>query len=232
MIISRRFRGPPSSANGGYACGVVAGLLPGGDAEATLRVPPPLERDFVEERGDTRAVIRDGDTVVAEAVATTLELEVPPPVTFEEAERATHGYPWFERHPYPGCFVCGPAREAPDALRILPGAVAGREIAAAPWVPSAIDADADGVVEPAILWAALDCPSWFGFNCFHPMPENGVLLGRLAARIVERPRVGERLIAAGWFLGRDGRKISSGSALFAEDGTVRGFARATWIALR
>ena len=231
MIIARRFRGPPDSANGGYACGVVAGLVPGADVEATLRVPPPLERDLREERGEGRGAIRDGDTVVAEAIATTLVLDVPPPVSFEDAERATSTFPWLDNHPFPGCFVCGPAREPGDGLRILPGAVAGREVAAAPWVPGAIDADADGLVTPEIVWAALDCPSWFGLCCFQEW-KGGVLLGRMAARIVARPRVGERLVAAGWFLGRDGRKIHTGSALYAEDGAVRGFARATWIALK
>ena len=39
--IDPRFNGPPGSGNGGYTCGLVAGLL-GGPAEVTLRLPPPL----------------------------------------------------------------------------------------------------------------------------------------------------------------------------------------------
>jgi hypothetical protein len=232
VLIARRFRGPPDSANGGYACGVVAGLLAGGDVEATLRSPPPLERELVADRGEGRAAIRDGDAVVAEAVATALALEVPPAVGFEDAERAARRYPWFEGHPFPGCFVCGPERSSGDGLRILPGAVDGREVAAAPWIPDASLAAADGLVAPEIVWAALDCPSWFGMCCFHPWREGRALLGRLAARVVQRPRVGEPCVAAGWFLGRDGRKMTLGSALYGDDGAVRAFARATWIALK
>ena len=43
VVIARRFCGPPTSANGGYACGLVAGLLDG-RARVTLRSPPPLDR--------------------------------------------------------------------------------------------------------------------------------------------------------------------------------------------
>ena len=41
VIIDPRFRGPPESANGGYVCGIVAGLI-GETAEVTLRRPPPI----------------------------------------------------------------------------------------------------------------------------------------------------------------------------------------------
>ena len=43
LVIDRRFRGPPNSANGGYVCGCLARHV-AGDAEVTLRAPPPLER--------------------------------------------------------------------------------------------------------------------------------------------------------------------------------------------
>lgn len=43
LVIDRRFRGPPNSGNGGYVCGCLARYV-AGDAEVTLRAPPPLER--------------------------------------------------------------------------------------------------------------------------------------------------------------------------------------------
>ena len=55
VVIERRFRGPPESANGGYACGLVAGLL-GGVAEVTLRLPPPLDRELDVVRADGELV--------------------------------------------------------------------------------------------------------------------------------------------------------------------------------
>lgn len=231
MIIERRFRGPPESANGGYACGVVASLLRGGDVEATLKLPPPIDRELAGDVIDGRAVLRDGDRIVAEAVPTTLAIDPPAPVSFDDATRAAERFPARTNHVFPMCFVCGPDRAPGDGLCIFPGAVDGRAVAAAPWVPDASVCDADGLVRPEILWAALDCPSWFGLSCFHPF-EGVALLGRLSARVIALPRVGERCVAGGWFVGRDGRKMTTASAIYGEDGAVRGLARATWIALR
>jgi len=232
MILARRFRGPPDSANGGYACGAVAGLLGGSDVESTLRVPPPLDRELATDIRDGRAIVRDGDVIVAEAVAAAVDLEVPAPVSFDEAERASMRFPWLTTHPFPMCFGCGPERTPEDGLRILPGAVDGRTIAAAPWIPHGSTGDRDGRVQLPIVWSALDCPSWYGMHCFHPWAEGGVLLGRLAARILARPRVGERHVAIGWFVGRDGRKMTMGSALHTADGELLAFAKALWIAFK
>ncbi len=229
MIIARRFRGPPESANGGYACGAVASILGGGAVEATLRKPPPIDRELVGEFVDGRAVLRDGEVIVAEAVPTTVELDAPAPVSFEDAERAARGFPSMTNHMFPMCFVCGPDRD--DGLRIFPGAVEGREVAAAPWIPDASLAGPDGQLPAEIVWAALDCPSWFGMHCFEPF-DGVALLGRLTARIVEPPRIGERCVAAGWFEGRSGRKMATASAIYGDDGGVRAVARATWIALK
>jgi hypothetical protein len=41
LVVAPRFCGPPGSANGGYACGLIAAYLDG-QAEITLRRPPPL----------------------------------------------------------------------------------------------------------------------------------------------------------------------------------------------
>src|SRR5690349_15896334 len=129
-MIERRYCGPPDSGNGGYSCGVVAALLDQ-PAEVTLRRPPPLDRPLAVERAGDGVRVLDGDQPVAEARPAALALEVPPPPSFAEATAATEHYRWRERHPFPTCFVCGPARAPGDGLCIFPGAVAGRELAAA-----------------------------------------------------------------------------------------------------
>jgi len=159
-----------------------------------------------------------------------MALEPPPAVAFEEAEQATLRFPWREGHLYPMCFVCGPERAPGDGLCISPGAVEGRGVAAAPFVPDRSVVDDRGEVRPEIVWAALDCPSWFGFHCFNPF-DGGVLLGRLAAHVEARPRLGDRCVAVGWSLGRDGRKIRCGSALYSERGALLALGQATWIAV-
>jgi hypothetical protein len=230
VLIEHRFRGPASSGNGGYSCGVL-GVLTGGPAEVTLRAPPPLDVPLAVVAAGARLELRHGEALIAEAIPGAKEVVVPDPVSFAEAEEATKGYPYATGHPYPECFVCGPARHAGDGLCIFPGGVRGRALAAAPWRPDASLAGPDGRVREEIVWAALDCPSWFGVAAVREF-SGLILLGRLAARVVERPRPGDRCVAMGWELATDGRKIRCGSAVVAEDGRLLGVAEATWIQLR
>ena len=46
-----RFNGPPDSAQGGYACGLVAERIDSPGAAVSLRAPPPLERPLEVRRG-------------------------------------------------------------------------------------------------------------------------------------------------------------------------------------
>ena len=231
LIIDARYNGPPGSGNGGYSCGTVAAALPEGDgiAEVTLRTPPPLDAPLrVEPRDEGIVVLSEDDTLVAEGHRVEVELDSPAAVAFDTAVAASHHYPGFEHHSYPGCFVCGPERAIGDGLRIFAGAVPDRRVVAAPWVPDASVADDDGLVRTEVLWAALDCPSWFAWAAFEPW-EGRPLLGRLAAEILERPRSGDRLVSVAWPTSRDGRKIYSGSALFTADGTLLARSRSTWL---
>ena len=119
LTIGARFNGPDGSANGGYTCGRIAALL-GGSAEVTLRSPPPLERALAVERDGDRLEVLDGETLVAEAVPGSVELDVPDPPSWAEAERAAARYPGFAEHAFPRCFVCGPDRDAGDGLGASP----------------------------------------------------------------------------------------------------------------
>jgi hypothetical protein len=226
--IAARFHGPPTSGNGGYSCGLIAAAIEGA-AEVTLESPPPLERTMRLVRPREGEVeLFDGDRRIGRARSAALSIEVPAPPAFAEAEEATSRYVGRSRHPYPTCFVCGPDRPSPSGLGLHPGAVAGRSIAAAPWVPSDDLGDAEGLVRAEIVWASLDCPSYFGHVSFEPVEER-ILLGRLTADVQRRPRVGERAIVIGWSLGRAGRKIRCASALFGEGGELYAKAEAVWI---
>ncbi len=225
VTIDRRFCGPPESGNGGYVCGLVAGLI-GGIAEATLRRPPPLDRPLEVVRLDGGGVtLRDGETVIAEAEPASVEIDIPEPVSFPDAEEAARSYIGFRHHPFPTCFVCGPQRAEGDGLRIFPGPVAGRDVVAAPWTPDASLADANSTVRPEFAWAALDCPSGFAVIT----AETVAVLGRLAVKPVAPVRPGDRCVVTGWHLGEEGRKLHAGSALFSHSGELRAVARATWV---
>jgi len=227
VMIDRRFRGPPDSGNGGYTCGLLAAAIDG-PAEVTLRVPPPLDRPLVIHRRDDGAELRHGEVVVAHARPAAVDLDVPAPVSVDEARAAAERYPWREEHPYPSCFVCGPQREAGDGLCVYPGPVEGRDLFAAPWTPDASLAAPDGTVRNEFVWAAIDCPGGIVADL---LGEHGrLLLGRLTADLRAPVLAREPHVVTAWPIERDGRKLHTATALFAagEDAPAA-VSRAVWI---
>jgi hypothetical protein len=232
VVIDRRFRGPPASANGGYTCGLVAAALGTRAAEVSLRVPPPLDRPLQITREDDKAVLRDGDTVVADGIPLgAVELELPQPPPLHEAEDADARYPFYDNHAFPACFVCGPDRAPGDGLRIFPGPLEGSPALACVWTPDPAVAGAYGQVCDEIVWAALDCPS--GNAAHHySRDERTMVLARLRGEVTAPVAVGEPHIVVGWPRERDGRKHRSGTAIFDANGTPVAHADALWIELR
>lgn len=223
VTVPGRFCGPPTSGNGGYTAGILAEQLDGA-AEVTLRRPPPIDRALeIAWRGD-RVELRDGDELVADAVAVTLTVEPPPVVGWDEAAAASNGSMFRDAslHPFPTCFACGPDRAEGDGLRLFAGRVGTSDVFAAPWVP-------DDVGRP-IVWAALDCPSSAPAFADDSAP-GPFVLGRIAARIDRVPEPGARHVVTSAQLGRDGRKYFAVSAIRDAHGAVCAIARATWIQL-
>ena len=210
FAIDPRFNGPPGSANGGYTCGLLAAAT-GEPCEVTLRAPPPLGRPLRLDGGR----LWDGDELVADAHRVELDVDAPQRVSFDEAVRASRTYPGFDEHAYPTCFVCGPARD--DGLGLFTGAV-NDMLLATPWVPKETGRE--------LVWAALDCPGaiavgWTGRGDW--------LLGRMAGRVDDVPRIGEHCVVTAVPLGRDGRKGYAATAAYGADGRLLGVARQTWI---
>ena len=228
VTIARRFNGPPASANGGYTCGLVASLVEG-DAEVTLRSPPPLQTPLTVTRDDGKVLVHDGDTLVAEAVATTVDHEVPDAPSWERAEEAATRDAGLEHHEFPTCFTCGHERAAGDGLRILAGPVGDGPMVASTWIPGSSLPAEDGIVAPEIAWAALDCPG--AWTTARIVEGGAVVLGRMAARLDEPVTVGDHLIAYAWPLGSEGRKFFAATALVRRVGGLVGTARQTWIAV-
>lgn len=225
MRIENRFCGPPSSGNGGYTAGRIAAAL-GGTVEVTLRRPPRLSHELDLRVTDDRAELLDDDLLVAEARRVELDIEPPRAVSFESAKTAAESYVGFGRHHFPGCFVCGPARAEGDGLRIFPGLTSEGDQVAAPWVPDASLVDAEGRVRPEFRWAALDCVGYFAIAA----PDYPIaLLGRMTTELHGDIVAGERCTVQGAPLDREGRKLQAVTALFGEDGALRGLARQIWI---
>ena len=230
MIIAARFNGPPATGNGGYSAGLFAvHVKPAAKSdvdavlEVTLRRPPPLDTELTVRPDDpagTVAGLFAGDVLVAEARSGAVTADdVVPAVPLSEATRVAAEYPGFREHPFPTCYVCGPEREPGDGLRVFPGRLPGGGVAAPFRVPPDIS--------PAVLWAALDCPSGWAV----PLEDRPYVLGRMAARVDAVPDPGEECVVTAEMTGEDGRKAYSRSTLYSPRGDVLAVARATWVAL-
>jgi hypothetical protein len=238
ITIDQRFCGPPSSGNGGYVCGLLAGHI-GASAEITLRAPPPLGRPLdIVAGADGALALREGEAILATGRPARIEVSDIPSASYAEAEDAVRRSPFDDKnHIFPTCFVCGPARAAGDGLRIFAGplsARADRNIAtfAAPWIPDANLGGDDGCVAAEFVWAALDCPTGYASLGARQLAMSGaeaILLGRMSARIDRRPKPGERCVVVAWSTGRDGRKLFANSALLREDGEMLALAQTTWL---
>jgi hypothetical protein len=208
---------------------VVAGEL-GWNAEVTLKAPPPLDTPMEVRPGtDGTVAVFDGETEVAQGRAVELELDVPGPVTLEQADAAKAACPWLDAHPFPTCFACGPDRDPGDGLRQFTSPVDGLDgIYATSWEADPTLADAEGNVAPVAMWAALDCPTSVVITG-DPRPH---VLGRLAARLFEPAPAAEPLISVAWPVETGERKSVGGSAIYTADGRLCAYSRGTWVALR
>jgi hypothetical protein len=164
LIVPSRFRGPPSSGNGGWSAGAIAAYAGSHDpacphpstssghrdharpwpvVSVSLTAPPPLDTPMTlapadpDDEGSGVVASHDGRPVLS-ARCTDDEVGDVPRVSPDEARAAEASYHGLAGHPFPTCFSCGTGREAGDGLLIFPGRVAdhdGRARVAATWTP-------------------------------------------------------------------------------------------------
>jgi hypothetical protein len=227
VTLERRFQGFADGALGGYAAGVVASRIDG-PAEANLRSLPLMERELeLKESDDGSLGLWDGDTLVLEAHAGELDLDVPDSPRLEEAEAASRS-PVHDHGPhlYPECFTCGPDRAAGDGLRLFMGQAPERPgILAAAWTPDPGLTPARALPEE-FIWAALDCPTiwaaWLTEDGDVRWPESGRFTVLARQRVEQHAPVptGEPAIVTAWPISRDGRKHVTGAAIQTPDGML------------
>jgi hypothetical protein len=231
VTIPGRFNGPPSSANGGYTCGLVAGLVAAEEVSVSLRLPPPLDEPLRVVRDGEGVELRDGDALIAEGAPAQLMLDVPDAISPDEAaaaSRAGHDH-WCRPHPFPTCFVCGPAREPGDGMRVFPGELRDGMFAA-DWTPDESLDDGTGHVRSECVWAALDCPTSAPVANFATGP--AMVVARLTARLGCSVNVGEPHAILAWPIAVEGRKRTAACALFDSGGRLLCASQALWIELR
>jgi|SRR5579863_4465056 len=225
LRVEPRFCGPATSANGGYFAGLVAGTATH-TLSVRLKTPPPLETDLsVHELSDGLVEVRLGETLIGDGRPATVTVQPPGSPGYLAALEASRHYAGFAHHRFPTCFVCGTQRARGDGLRIFAGAVPGRSLVAAPWVPDASLDRGDGKVRPEFMSAALDCPGYYAVT----PDDRSMLLAQFTAHLDRLVHIGESCTVIGWRIGAEGRKHEAGTALFDEDGEVCGRAQALWI---
>jgi hypothetical protein len=169
----------------------------------------------------------DGDALVAEGRPLEhMRVDVPEPVSAGEA-RLAHERAVADAadHPFPTCFGCGPDRADGDGLQLFAGFVHGRDVCAAPWTPHPSLPNDDGVVDPLIVWAALDCPTYgpVGGQTFQP-----AVLGTIRVHLRAPVRVDDECVVMSWAIESEGRKHHTAGALL-RGGAPIAVGTATWI---
>ena len=238
LIIPAGFNGPRLSGNGGYVAGMLANRFTqqfggAGAVEITLRAPIPIETEM-QLAPDGNGVLRllDGDTLICEARAGTIDHLTPPPAPTDWDDVLRRGE---EGGSPPGsdfsdCLVCGRGRAVGDGLRVLGTAGPQPGTSLSCYLPHAAHADASGRIRPEFVWGALDCPgAWAAQD---PDDWRPALTGRMTVKVMDRPKVGERCAVVGWRIGADGRKLYSGTALYTEAGKLCALGTCTWIVLK
>ncbi|MFI0480789.1 hypothetical protein [Actinomadura sp. 9N215] len=227
LVVPGRFNGPPAGANGGYACGLLAGAAAGhldGPPQVALHLPVPLDTPLEYEKAGRRGhAYARGDLV---ATVSTARRAVPPvePVPAEAAATAHEGFAGRSGHPFPTCFVCGTDRPG-DGLGLTPGPAGPPGTVACVWTPSAALAAPGGRVPAEIVWGALDCPGgWTGDLVAEPR-----VLASMSARIEALPRAGRRHVIVGRRVGVAGRTATTATALYDAEGVLLAGALANWV---
>ena len=199
LTIARRYRGPRTSANGGYAAGLLAQVVGVPAVEVTLRLPPPLERPLAVTQDGERFLLLDGDALVAEARAGRSCGGGSCAADLRGGSRGVDGRRVLGRSGVRRVLrLRHPVRTGPG-LEIHAGRVPGRvdDLVATTWV--ARD------VRPEIAWAAIDCP---GAYALRGEGRGEPLLARMTARIDRLPEEGERCVVVGWPLGEEGESVT------------------------
>jgi len=234
ITIPARYCGPASSGNGGWTAGSLAQAMRSttrhlGPITVRLSAPPPLDRTLDIELAappdgrdvaETATLLADGAPIATATAAAALGRD---PVPFVEPDRAAATamtYPT-ELHPFPHCFVCGPARRPGDGMRLTPGPLPDGGSACL-WRPA--DTIAGAVPEP-LVWSALDCPGgWASDIVGRPM-----VLGTMTVEVLRSPRPDATHVITGRLDDERGRLSRTSSAVWTADGELLARAEAVWV---
>jgi hypothetical protein len=206
----------------------------GGDGavEITLRAPIPIDTPMRLVREAAVMTMRDGDTLICEARAGKVDhLDPPrPPADWSAVMHQDAVGGCGEGSDFQWCLVCGRSRAVGDGLRVF-GSHAGNG-----YVPLLLRAARQPCRWRRPRPAAVPLGRRSTVRAPGPLqdPEDlrPALTGRMTAKVLDAPRVGERCAVVGWRIGAEGRKLYSGTALYTESGRLCAIGHCTWIVLK
>ncbi len=189
-----------------------------------LKQPPPLDRDLLLLSSEGGWQLKDDDTVIATAAAGNTDIALRPAPSHSDVQHAPERFVSVDDHILPECFVCGPKRSPGDGLCLFTGPV-DESMVASYWTPTPDLAGPDGNVRQEFIWAALDCPSYFGLRRTDLL----CLLGRMSAHIDGPIKASQRYRVAGWRTGGTGRKHLGAAAIYDDSGTALAWSDTLWV---
>lgn len=214
VVVSRRFRGPVDSGQGGYSAGVAASFVDG-PAHVRLRRPTPLDRSLDVRWTDEGVSLLDGEEVILQASA--VQRDATPEIDglelstiFERGPQPSPGW-----HMAPTCFACG----TQASLGMHPTRMADSEVWATVWTPPPVIGENELAAE--VTWALLDCPGgWATMESKRPARSFFPALADMTADIRQAIPLGSPVAVLGWMTSDGERRIESESAVVDESGTV------------
>lgn len=234
IIIDKHFEGPTNITQGGYISGLMAQHLETDTVEVTMRNPTSMGKPLILDTSmSDRVLLYDGDKLLNEAIPGELELDIPEPISLEEAKKASLKH--VIEMPFPNCFGCGSGRSEDEGLHLRSGPVEGRNMVAVDWVPlaKAVGAKEGETVPEPIAWASMECPIAKVMELRGMKnPDETALLGRMTTKVNALPKVGEQCFFMGWPIGRSGRKMELGGTMHNERGEVLMMTKLLFITLK
>ena len=225
------FQGPTGSGQGGWTAHRFATAI---DQPVTvaIRRPIPLEVDLsIVDTGDAWHLVDPAEPDAPVLIATAWEpaFADTEPVSISDATTAGTHFPLHDDHPVPECFSCGANA---DSMQVHSGPLAdGRW--ATDWTVPDWAVDQQGVVDPGVLWAAIDCAqAWYVGNAGG---RRHAVTVQLAVELRQPLTPGETYALVAWSGTHthdwEGRKRGAGGAVFASDGTCTARSNSFWIAI-
>lgn len=227
------FQGPTGSGQGGWSSARFVDII-GQPATVGIRAPIPLDTDLevveTEDGWDLLDPTTDRPTLIMQAARWDPVFADTPAITIEQAVAGHSAFPLTPLdHPVPHCFSCGVQH---DSMGVQAGPLGDGRYTTS-WSAPKWAIGADGKVDGAVLWAALDCTAAWYVGLEGGTRESFTV--QFAVEVAHAVEPNETYAIVGWNglgpSGWDGRKRTGASAAFKSDGTCIARASSFWVAV-